>query len=88
MPIIAARATAPQAAAIARRPCEGVAPGRAGLPMARQRPGCRRFSVRGHHRPPLADLLAEQIQGPVLLVHGTADRSVPFDRSENMASAR
>jgi pimeloyl-ACP methyl ester carboxylesterase len=39
-------------------------------------------------RLPLADLLAEQIQGPVLLVHGTADRSVPFDRSENMASAR
>jgi dipeptidyl aminopeptidase/acylaminoacyl peptidase len=31
--------------------------------------------------------LAQQIQAPVLLVHGTLDRSVPFDQSEEMADA-
>jgi dipeptidyl aminopeptidase/acylaminoacyl peptidase len=31
--------------------------------------------------------LAEQIKAPVLLIHGTADRSVPFDQSEDMAAA-
>lgn len=32
-------------------------------------------------------LQAERIKAPVLLVHGTADRNVPFDQSEDMASA-
>jgi dienelactone hydrolase len=32
-------------------------------------------------------LNAERIQAPVLLVHGTADRSVPVDQSRDMASA-
>jgi dipeptidyl aminopeptidase/acylaminoacyl peptidase len=31
--------------------------------------------------------LAEQIKAPVLLIHGTADLSVPFSQSETMASA-
>lgn len=31
--------------------------------------------------------LAEKIQAPVLLVHGTADRNVPFEQSELMADA-
>jgi dipeptidyl aminopeptidase/acylaminoacyl peptidase len=32
-------------------------------------------------------LNADRIQAPVLLVHGTADRSVPVDQSRDMASA-
>jgi dipeptidyl aminopeptidase/acylaminoacyl peptidase len=32
-------------------------------------------------------LLAEQIKIPILLVHGTKDRSVPFEQSELMAAA-
>ncbi|HSW07876.1 S9 family peptidase [Aquabacterium sp.] len=31
--------------------------------------------------------LAEQVRAPVLLIHGTADRSVPFEQSELMADA-
>jgi dipeptidyl aminopeptidase/acylaminoacyl peptidase len=31
--------------------------------------------------------LADQVQAPVLLVHGTLDRSVPFEQSESMANA-
>lgn len=31
--------------------------------------------------------LASQIQAPVLLIHGTLDRSVPFEQGEDMASA-
>jgi dipeptidyl aminopeptidase/acylaminoacyl peptidase len=31
--------------------------------------------------------LVDQIKAPVLLIHGTADRSVPFDQSADMASA-
>ncbi|HSB98063.1 MAG TPA: S9 family peptidase [Spongiibacteraceae bacterium] len=32
-------------------------------------------------------LLADQIKMPILLVHGTKDRSVPFEQSEQMAAA-
>jgi acetyl esterase/lipase len=45
------------------------------------------WSDRARLRATSPALNADRIQAPVLLVHGTADRSVPVDQSRDMASA-